>query len=84
MGYFSESSAFRVFIASICIEKAGQCSTVDSEFDSSHWTWVRYLVQPHAFVPPSIVSRRAIVCYWQKHVHLVLVNCLGGLLPAQE
>ena len=24
-------------------------------------------------------SRRAVVSYWQKYVHLVLINCLGGL-----
>ena len=24
-------------------------------------------------------SRRAVVSYWRKNVHLVLVNCLGGL-----
>ena len=25
-------------------------------------------------------SRRAVVSYWQKYVHEVLVNCLGGLI----
>ena len=28
---------------------------------------------------PSADSRWAVVSYWQKNVHLVLVNCLGGL-----
>ena len=28
---------------------------------------------------PSAVSRRAVVSYWRKYVHEVLVNCLGGL-----
>ena len=30
--------------------------------------------------PPSAASRRAVVSYWRKNVHEVLVNCLGGLL----
>ena len=30
-------------------------------------------------------SRRAVVSYWQKYVHEVLVNCLGGLsLPRKS
>ena len=29
--------------------------------------------------PASADSRRAVVSYWRKNVHLVLVNCLGGL-----
>ena len=39
----------------------------------------------HTFVSPSAVSRRAVVSYWQKYVHEVLVNCLGGLsLPRKS
>ena len=34
---------------------------------------------PHTFVSPSADSRRAVVSYWQKYVHEVLVNRLGGL-----
>ena len=37
-------------------------------------------VQPHTFVSPSADSRRALVRYWQKYVHEVLVNRLGGLI----
>ena len=33
----------------------------------------------HTFVSPSAFSRRAVVSYWQKYVHEVLVNRLGGL-----
>ena len=28
---------------------------------------------------PSTDSRRAVVSYWRKNMHLVVVNCLGGL-----
>ena len=42
-------------------------------------SWVRYLVLPHTFVSPSTDLRRAVVSYWRKYVHEVLVNCLGGL-----
>ena len=31
------------------------------------------------FVSPSADSRRAVVSYWRKYVHKVLVNRLGGL-----
>ena len=31
------------------------------------------------FVSPFTGSRRTVVNYWQKYVHLVLVNHLGGL-----
>ena len=30
-------------------------------------------------VSPSAGSRRAVVSYWRKHVHLELVNLLGGV-----
>ena len=30
------------------------------------------------FVSPSAFSRRAVVSYWRKYVHKVLVNRLGG------
>ena len=34
---------------------------------------------PRTFYSPSPDSRRAFVRSWGKYVHLVLVNCLGGL-----
>ena len=34
---------------------------------------------PATSVSPSADSRRAVVSYWQKYVHLVLVNLSGGL-----
>ena len=42
-------------------------------------------VWPHTFVCPSAFSRRAVVSYWRKYVHEVLVNRLGGLsLPRKS
>ena len=40
----------------------------------------RYPVWQHTFVSPSAFSRRAVVSYWRKYVHEVLVNRLGGLI----
>ena len=49
------------------------------------WSWVRYPVWQHTFVSPSTFSRRAVVSYWRKYVHEVLVNRLGGLsLPRKS
>ena len=50
---------------------------------------VRYPVWPHIpstyLVSPSADSRRAVVSYWLKYVHQVLVNQLGGLsLPRKS
>ena len=48
-------------------------------------SWVRYPVWPHTFVSLSTDSRRAVVSYWRKYVHKVLVNRLGGLsLPRKS
>ena len=46
---------------------------------------VRYPVRPHTFVSSSTGSRRAVVSYWGKYVHEVIVNRLGGLsLPMKS
>ena len=46
---------------------------------------MRYPVWQHTFVSPSAFSRRAVVSYWQKYVHEVLVNRLGDLsLPRKS
>ena len=46
---------------------------------------IRYPVWQHTFVSPSAFSRRAVVSYWRKYVHEVLVNRLGGLsLPRKS
>ena len=39
----------------------------------------------NTFVSPSAFSRKAVVSYWRKYVHEVLVNRLGGLsLPRKS
>ena len=51
----------------------------------SQGSWVRYPVWQHTSVSPSAFSRRAVVSYWRKYVHEVLVNRLGGLsLPRKS
>ena len=48
-------------------------------------SWVRYAIWPYTFVSPSAESRRAVVSYWRKYVHEVLLNRLGGLsLPRKS
>ena len=45
--------------------------------------WI--MVGQHTFVSPSAFLRRAVVSYWRKYVHEVLVNRLGGLsLPRKS
>ena len=42
-------------------------------------------LRPHTCISPSADSRRTVVSYWQKYVHEVLVNSLGGLsLPRKS
>ena len=64
--------------------RAGPHSAVGSVSDSR----VRgpgFSIQPHTFVSPSADSRRAVVSYWRKYMHKVLVNRLGGLgLPRKS
>ena len=51
----------------------------------SQGSWVRYPIWKHTFVSLSTFSRRAVVHYWPKYVHEVLVNRLGGLsLPRKS
>ena len=51
----------------------------------SQRSWVRYLVWPHTSVSPFADLRGAVVSYWRKYVHEVLVNGLGGLsLPRKS
>ena len=64
----------------ISAAKAGPRSAIGRAPDSlSQGSWVRYPVWQHTFVSPSAFSRRAVVSYWRKYVHEVLVNRLGGL-----
>ena len=51
----------------------------------SQRSWVRYPVWQHTFISPSAFTRRAVVSYWRKYAHEVLVNSLGGLsLPRKS
>ena len=59
--------------------------TVKVNEDDCMRSLVRYPVWQHTFVSPSAFSRRAVVSYWRKYVHEVLVNRLGGLsLPRKS
>ena len=56
-----------------------------TSFSTVFRSWVRYPVWQHTFVSPSAFSRRAVVSYWRKYVHEVLVNRLEGLsLPRKS
>ena len=45
----------------------------------------RYPVWQHTFLSPSAFLRRVVFSYWQKYVHEVPVNRLGGLsLPRKN
>ena len=39
----------------------------------------RYPVRLHTFVVTPADPRKAVVIYWRKYVHLLVVNSLGGL-----
>ena len=46
---------------------------------------VRNAVRPHTLFSSSADSRRAVVSYWRKYVHEVLLNRFGGLsLPRKS
>ena len=67
-----------------CIWPGRVAQSVGHSTDKSG-SWVRYPVWLHTFVSPSAFSRRAVVSYWGKNVHEVLVNRLGGLsLPRKS
>ena len=65
---------------------AGPRSAVGSASDSrARGPGFSYPVRPHTCISPSAFSRRAVVSYWRKYVHEVLVNRLGGLsLPRKS
>ena len=65
--------------------QSGPHSAVSRAPNSCQRSWVRYPVWPHTFVSPSADLRRAVVSYWRKYVHEVLVNRLGSLsLPRKS
>ena len=52
---------------------------VDTQSVGHQGSRVRYPVWQYTLVSPSAFSRRAVVSYWRKYVHEVLVNRLGGV-----
>ena len=61
------------------------CSDFSSIFQDCNYIFLIMVTSQHAFVSPSAFSRRAVVSYWRKYVHEVLVNRLGGLsLPRKS
>ena len=80
------SFVFSAFYADFCLcPKLVIITTLIVLFKIVCRSWVRYPVWPHTFVSPSAFSRRAVVSYWRKYVHEVLVNRLGGLsLPRKS
>ena len=66
-------------------QSVGHLTRKSGVLGSMSGAWVRYPVWPYTFVSPSSDSRRAVVSYWRKNVHEVLVNRLGGLsLPRKS
>ena len=64
---------------------AGPRSAIGRAPDSKSGVLGSIPVWQHTFVSPSAFSRRAVVGYWRKYVHEVLVNRLGGLsLPRKS
>ena len=55
-----------------CVAQSVACLTHEPEVLGSIPVW------PHTFISPSADSRREVVSYWQKYVHEVLVDYLGG------
>ena len=71
---------YSLILRTLVITKPGRVT----QSVGSQGSWVRYPVWPHTF-SPSAFSRRAVVSYWRKYVHEVLVNRLGGLsLPRKS
>ena len=60
--------------------RASLCSKVGSMSDSGARGRRFDTISDHLlFIFPSADSRRGLVSYWQKYLHLVLVDLLGGL-----
>ena len=57
---------------------ASEYPVVDGDKTLMILSSAQYPVQPHTFFSPAADSKRAVVSYWGKYVHLVLFNRLGG------
>ena len=81
--YITWSSDFALYLCLYQIELG--CVAQSVRHLTCKRSWVRYPVWPHTFVSPSADSRGAVVSYWRKYVHEVLVNHYGGLsLPRKS
>ena len=62
-----------------------QCTTnIVSLRQQRNYFLVHETVQPHTFISASADSRQAVVSYWRKYSHEVLINRLGGLSPPRR
>ena len=72
-------------LVTVCRLKPGHVAQSVGHLTRKSGSWVRYPDWQHTFVSPSAFSRGALVSYWRKYVHEVLVNRLGGLsLPRKS
>ena len=72
-------------VLNISITAPGRVAQSVGPWLVSQRSWARYPVWPHTSVSPSADSRRAVISYWRKYMHEVLVNRLGGLsLPRKR
>ena len=75
----------KCLVKSVLLRLPGRVAQSVGHLTRKSGVWVRYPVWQHTFVSPSAFSRRAVVSYWRKYVHEVLVNRLGGLsLPGKS
>ena len=71
--------------ATLChVENKGRVAQSVARLTHEPEAQVPYPVRPHTFISSSAASRRAVVSYWQKFVHKVLVNRLGGLSQSRK
>ena len=74
----TEFDHVRITSTLLCLHKyAGRVAQSIRRLTQEPEVRVRYPVRPYTFVSPSADSRRAVVRYWRKYVHEVLVNRLG-------
>ena len=68
----------------VCFIRPGRVAQSVGHLTRKSGVLGRYPVWQHTFVSPSAFSRRAVVSYWRKYVHEVLVNRLGLSLPRKS
>ena len=76
---------FNVTVAQVHLIKPGRVAQSVGHLTRKSGVLGSYPVWQHTFVSPSAFSRRAVVSYWRKYVHEVLVDRLGSLsLPRKS